>query len=115
MGSAELGPVVFGHLGADADEKAAVLLWVNFGGKGVFGYGFVYAMRAGRPTPIATFKGGDRRDGGIVSVAIEKRMLVVVREYGRYMCCPEYEVTTTYRLENATLRPIATKRRSVTR
>lgn len=113
IGSVELQSVAFGHLAPNSGEAAAVLIGVNGGGKGVLGYGFVYEMRSGRPSLVATFKGGDRTDGGVVRVRIENHELLVSREFGTYACCPEYFVTTWYRLDEKGLTVVRTRKEQV--
>jgi len=93
--------VAFGDLNADGADEAVVLTSCNTGGTGNFSEGFVYAMKAGKPSLTARIPGGDRAYGGLRSAAISGGVLTIdandVGELGG-ACCPEFAVATKYKL-----------------
>jgi len=92
--------VVYGDLTGDGQEEAVVTTLCNTGGTGQFTDGIIFTMRGSRPTILGTLGMGDRADGGIDSVIIERGQLRVSRystESGG-ACCPEYIDTQAYRL-----------------
>lgn len=93
--------IAYGDLNADTRDEAVILSVCNTGGTGNFSEGFVYAMKAGKPSLIARIPGGDRAYGGLRSAAVENGLLVVEsNDAGTEgaACCPQYIVTTKYRL-----------------
>ncbi|HKV39068.1 MAG TPA: hypothetical protein VJX67_07640 [Blastocatellia bacterium] len=96
----EVRDVIYGDLTGDGQEEALVTTNCDTGGTGQFSDGIIFRMRGGRPVPIASLGVGDRADGGIHAVSIEKGLLRVER-YGQKdsgACCPEYIETTSVRL-----------------
>lgn len=91
----------YGDLTGDKRDEAVILSSCNTGGTGNFSEGFVYSMKAGKPSLVARIPGGDRGYGGLRSVAVENGLLVVesndAGEEGA-ACCPQYIVTTKYKL-----------------
>lgn len=97
--------VVYGDLTGDGQTEAVVTTLCNTGGTGQFTDGIIFTLRGGRATAIGTLGMGDRADGGIDSVAIE-RGLIRVSRYGTESggaCCPEYIETQAYRLTGSRL------------
>jgi hypothetical protein len=93
--------VSFGDLNGDGKDEAIVLTSCNTGGTGNFSEGFIYTTKAGKPFLAARIPGGDRAYGGLRAARVENGLLVVesndVGEMGG-ACCPEYRVTTRYKL-----------------
>ncbi len=95
--------IAYGDLDRDQRDEAIVLAVCNTGGTGNFSEGFVYTMKAGKPSLVARIPGGDRADGGLRSTRVENGLLVVdSNEAGPEggACCPQIIVTTNYRLTN---------------
>ena len=113
-GSVYLLSVLIGDLGPDAKEEAAVVIGMDGGGSGRFTFGFLYGLRNGKPVVLDTFKGGDRADGGIHEVRMDRGLLAVVRNYGQAACCEDYRETTWYRWDGKQLRRQRSERRPVT-
>lgn len=93
--------VAYGDLNGDRRQEAVVLTLCNTGGTGNFSEGFIYSLTAGKPKLIATIPGGDRAHGGLRTVRVEKGLLVVESNDAGELggaCCPEFVVTTKYRL-----------------
>lgn len=93
--------IAYGDVNGDRLDEAIVLSVCNTGGTGNFSEGYVYAMKAGKPSLIARIPGGDRAYGGLRSTRVENGLLVVesndVGEMGG-ACCPEYVITTRYKV-----------------
>lgn len=98
----EIFSVAYGDLNADGSEDAVVLSVCNTGGTGNFTEGFIYEMKNGKPALLTRIPGGDRAYGGLREARIEKGLLVIesndVGEMGG-ACCPEYIVTTKYKVK----------------
>ena len=104
----------YGDLTGDGKDEAAILAICNTGGTGNFSEGFVYGMRNGKPELIARFEGGDRAYGGLRDAKIENGFLIVERNDVGEMsgaCCPEFVVTTRYRLNGGKLSAIGKEER----
>lgn len=101
--------VSYGDLTGDGIEEAVILTNCNTGGTGQFSEGFVYALKDGKPELLTRIEGGDRAYGGLRSAKVENGLLVVGRndvgEQGG-ACCPEFVVTSKYKLEGKTLKQI---------
>lgn len=97
----EVFSIIYGDVNGDRSEDAVILTVCNTGGTGNFSEGFIYEMKNGQPALVARIPGGDRAYGGLREARIENGLLVVesndVGEMGG-ACCPEYIVTTKYRL-----------------
>jgi hypothetical protein len=93
--------VTYGDLTGDQQPEAIVLTVCNTGGTGNFSEGFVYTLKAGKPVLLTRVQGGDRAYEGLRSALVENGLLVVDRndagENGG-ACCPEFAVTTKYKL-----------------
>ena len=93
--------IAYGDLNADKRDDAVIISICNTGGTGNFSEGFVYSMKNGKPALIARIPGGDRAYGGLRAARVEGGLLVVesndVGEEGG-ACCPQFIVTTKYRL-----------------
>jgi len=93
--------VTYGDLTGDRQPEAIVLTVCNTGGTGNFSEGFIYTLKAGKPLLLARIEGGDRAHGGLRSAVVENGLLAVARndagENGG-ACCPEFAVTTRYKL-----------------
>ena len=93
--------IAYGDLTADRQDEAIVLTVCNTGGTGNFSEGFVYSLKARKPTLIARIPGGDRADGGLRSTRVENGLLVVEsNDIGPdgAACCPQIIVTTRYKV-----------------
>ncbi len=91
----------YGDLNGDRREEAVVLSVCNTGGTGNFSEGFVFSIKAGRPSLVARIPGGDRAYGGLRSTHVENGLLIVEsNEAGPEggACCPQFIVTTKYKL-----------------
>ena len=101
--------VTYGDVNGDKIEDAIVLTVCNTGGSGQFSEGFIYGIKDGKPELLTRIEGGDRADGGLRSAKVENGLLVVERngagETGG-ACCPEFVVTSKYKLEGKTLKQI---------
>lgn len=98
--------VAYGDLTGDGKPEAAILTVCNTGGTGNFSEGFVYGLQAGKPKLLARIAGGDRAYGGLRSSNIENGLLIVVSNDVGEMggaCCPEFYVTTKYKLTGGKL------------
>jgi hypothetical protein len=92
---------VFGDLTGDGHDEAIIRSNCNTGGTGQFTEGFVYTMRAGKPSLLARIPGGDRGDGGLVSVKAVGGLLVVEAnaiDGSGGNCCPQFIETSKYRI-----------------
>jgi len=93
--------VQYGDVTADGRDEAIILTVCNTGGTGNFSEGFVYTMKAGRPTLLARIPGGDRAYGGLRDAGVQDGFVVVesndVGQQGG-ACCPEFIITTRYRV-----------------
>ena len=94
--------VAYGDLNGDGKDEAVILTVCNTGGTGNFSEGFVYSIKARKPSMIARIPGGDRAYGGLRAASVVAGMLVVesndVGEQGG-ACCPEFVITTKYKLD----------------
>lgn len=93
--------IAYGDLNADRRDEAIVLGICNTGGTGNFSEGFIFTMKAGKPSLVGRIPGGDRAYGGLRSTRVENGLLVVESndvgpEGGA--CCPQVIVTTRYKL-----------------
>jgi hypothetical protein len=90
----------YGDLDGDGKEEAVVTSIMNTGGTGNFSSGMIWTMKGGKPVILTEFEGGDRAYGGLVSVKIINKELIVVRndvgEAGG-ACCPEFHITSKYK------------------
>jgi hypothetical protein len=101
--------LTYGDLDGDQNEEAIVLTVCNTGGTGQFSEGFVYGLKDTKPELLARIEGGDRADGGLRKAKVENGLLVVERngagETGG-ACCPEFVVTSKYKLEGKNLKQV---------
>lgn len=98
--------VTYGDLNGDKKDEAVILSVCNTGGTGNFSEGFIYTMKAGKPTLLARIPGGDRAIGGLVSAKVENGLLTVVQndpDRNQASCCSEFELTTKLRLNGKKL------------
>lgn len=102
----EVSGVEYGDLTGDGRDEAVVRILYNTGGSGNFTSGLVYTLKNGKPVVLAELEVGDRGFGGIVSAKVVGNLLVVERndagENGA-ACCPEFIVTTRYKLNGSEL------------
>lgn len=99
--SFDIMSVAYGDLNGDKQDEAVILSVCNTGGTGQFTEGFVYTMKAGKPVLLITIPGGDRAEGGLVSGTVENGLLVIKAndaDQNSGACCPEYTLTTKYRV-----------------
>ena len=95
----EILAVEYGDVTGDGKDEALILSNCNTGGTGQFTEGFVYTMRAGKPSLLARVPGGDRADGGLRAIKAEGGNLVVEfndPEKAAGACCAEGMVTQKY-------------------
>jgi hypothetical protein len=101
--------ISYGDVNGDQNEEAIILTSCNTGGTGQFSEGFVYGLKDGKPELLARIEGGDRAYGGLRKARVENGLLVVERndagENGA-SCCPEFVITTKYKLEGKNLKQI---------
>lgn len=93
--------ITYGDLNGDGKDEAVVLSICNTGGTGQFTEGFVFTMKAGKPTLWQRIPGGDRADGGLVKATVEGGLLLIEANESSTnsgACCPEFTVTEKYRL-----------------
>ena len=96
----------FGDLTGDRVEEAAVSVSYNLGGSGEFTGVFVYRYQPAGPQLIGTIKGGDRAHGGIKTVRILNRKLIVETfgpDKDDCMACYGSVLTTKYQWLNGKL------------
>jgi hypothetical protein len=75
-----VGAPVYGDLTGDGIPEAAISLGAVFRtGNGSHSAGFVYTLVDGKPRLVGRFAGGDRGNGGILSFAIRRQRLIVLR------------------------------------
>ena len=93
--------ISYGDLTGDGRDEAVVLSVCNTGGTGNFSEGYIFTLKGGKPVQVAHIPGGDRAYGGLREARVENGLLVVesndVGELGG-ACCPEFVVTSRYRL-----------------
>lgn len=96
----------YGDLTNDGVDEAVILSSCNTGGSGQFSEGFIYTIRGEKPLLLARIPGGDRADGGLHDLTVERGLLVVER-YARKdtsgLCCPDFVDTTRYRWDGRKL------------
>lgn len=93
--------VEYGDLNGDGQDEAAINTVCNTGGTGQFTEGLIYTMKAGKPSLVIRFLGGDRADGGIREMKVADGLLVVEINDGERntgACCPEGVIKSRYRL-----------------
>jgi len=98
--------ISYGDVNGDGKDEAVVLSSCNTGGTGNFTEGFVYTIKAGKPTLIASIPGGDRADGGLRRAWVQDGLLFVdaneaTEDSGS--CCPQAAVITKYRVAGGKL------------
>ena len=102
----EVRGISYGDLTADGKDEAVIITNCNTGGTGQFTEGFIYTLKAGKPTLIARIPGGDRAYGGLRETRVENGQLVVESndegEAGG-ACCPEIIVTSKYKVAGGKL------------
>jgi hypothetical protein len=101
----------YGDLTGDGREEAVLISVCNTGGTGNFTEGYVYGIKGGKPVLIARIPGGDRAYGGLRSARVVNKQLVIesndTGELGG-ACCPEFIVTSKYRLQGEKLIAVGT-------
>ena len=107
--SFDIREIKYGDLNGDRRDEAIILSSCNTGGTGNFSEGYVYSIRAGKPALIGRIAGGDRAYGGLRSTRVDRGFLFVesndVGEEGG-ACCPQYIITTQYKLVAGKLQKI---------
>ncbi len=81
---------VYGDVDGDGVEDAVVITVDNGGGTGMFDAARIFTIRAGKVVPLAGIAGGDRGDGGLHSIEVERGGVVVERNLaveGDGACC----------------------------
>lgn len=106
--------VSYGDLTGDNQAEAILLTVCNTGGTGNFSEGFVYTMKGGKPALLTRIEGGDRAYGGLREARVKDNTLIVERndvgELGG-ACCPEFSITSNYKLSGNQLRLIGKESR----
>jgi hypothetical protein len=106
--------VTYGDLTGDGVDDAVILSVCNAGGTGYFTEGWVYTIKGGKPVVVATIPGGDRADGGLRHAHVASGSLIIDSndpgEDGG-ACCPQFVVTTRYRVSGAKLIQIGKEER----
>ncbi len=104
----------FGDLTGDGKDEAVIISVCNTGGTGNFTEGYIYSIKGGKPELIARLPGGDRADGGLRSAKVVNKQLVIesndTGELGG-ACCPEFIVTSKFRLQGEKLIAVLTPSR----
>ncbi len=98
--------IEYGDLNGDGKDEAIILSSCNTGGTGQFSEGYVYTMKAGKPSLWVRIPGGDRGDGGLVSAKAVAGLLVVEQnamDASGGTCCPQFIETSTYRIVSGKL------------
>lgn len=96
----------YGDLNGDGKDEAVILSVCNTGGTGRFSEGYVYTIKAGKPSLLARIPGGDRAFGGLRKAKVENGLLVVDQndaDRNQANCCSEYAETIKYRLNGSKL------------
>jgi hypothetical protein len=106
-----IGKTEFGDVTGDGKDEAVILSVCNTGGTGQFSEGFVYTIKAGKPSLLARIPGGDRADGGLRSIKVENGLLVV--EYSdpdkaAGACCAEGIVIQKMRVSGGKVTDVGT-------
>lgn len=89
-----------GDVTGDGREDAIVTVVENTGGTGQFTNGLLFTISGGRVVKIGETDGGDRADGGIRAITIQKSGVVTVEQFGQDnsgACCPEYITSSPLR------------------
>ena len=96
----------FGDLDGDGLEEAVVVLrWSFSAGTGRFSDVLVFRMAGGQAAQVASAGTGDRADGGIHRVRIERGVLEIARYAGAAACCPDRVVVQDHHLAGSALVP----------
>jgi hypothetical protein len=98
--------VEYGDVTGDGKDEAVILSNCNTGGTGQFTEGFVYTIKAGKPSLLIRVPGGDRADGGLRSFKTDGGLLVVEfndPEKAAGACCPEGIVIQKLRISGSKL------------
>jgi hypothetical protein len=89
-GAYDVQPPVFGDVDGDGVDDAVIVDALATGGTGRFSQVRIFTLRGGGPIELGQIPGGDRGDGGIVSVAVEGHAVIVTRAVlaeGDGVCC----------------------------
>jgi hypothetical protein len=95
-----LSSVTYGDLTGDGRDEAAVDLVYGTGGTANWHYLYVYTIANRAPKLLGVLRSGSRADGGLVRIAIEKRLLVLdFQDTDRRTadCCSEGWIRVAYR------------------
>ncbi|HKP68126.1 MAG TPA: hypothetical protein VJV05_02505 [Pyrinomonadaceae bacterium] len=98
--------VNFGDVTGDQIDEAIILGSCNTGGTGNFSEGFIYSMKAAKPSLIARIPGGDRAYGGLRETRTEAGKLVVESNdpgVDGAACCPQRILMNQYRVSGGKL------------
>lgn len=91
----EWSPVVYGDLTGDGRDEAIVM--TACGGMHSVSEPYVFTMKDGKPSLLTKLEVGNRAMGGYKKITVMRGLLITERLYGRGACCPEYEVTQSYK------------------
>jgi hypothetical protein len=95
-----VNPIAFGDLNGDGAEDAAVVLSENTGGTGFFMNVVAVLNRGGAPVQSASRFLDDRAQlNGMVVIGGRIRIDAVIHGFQDPMCCPDFPVVETLRLE----------------
>lgn len=92
--------VTFGDVDGDGVDDAILLIDTNLGGAGTSLDAYVFGLRDGRPVLKAHLEGGDRGEGGIQSVSVTAREVIVQRfemAGNDGVCCPSRVLVERWR------------------
>ena len=108
-----LESVVYGHLGSDGQEVAAMYVSFSTGGTAGWGYVYVFRLKAGQPDIMGWLKTGSRADGGLIKIAIRDGLLVLDFENSSKRegdCCSDGYIRVSYRWQNGQFAEVPPRR-----
>lgn len=114
-GWVSFAPPSYGDADGDGGEDAVIVMTWSGGGSGQFSEALVYRLSAdGSPAVIGTITGGDRGDGGLISVAVETAGEVNIErnlsESGDGACCPSKIVSEVWQWRGGTFKQDESRR-----
>ena len=104
----------YGDIDGDGRDEAFINSVCNTGGTGNFTEGFIYTLKDKKPFLLTRIPGGDRAYGGISSIRMQEKYLVVeINDPGENggACCPQFTFQTRYKLKDQKLVPVGTPKK----